>query len=284
MTAERELLMLLEGLSRLPSAGRCAQITAGDSDDLRANLRLLDRLEEMDVPSPAFDTMAQGRNALLVAVAQEKRRSVAFGLNLLPARIAHALPAAGLAAVVVAMTAAAATIAGVGAPRATVSEVLSALGINDHVTRPMAPPTVTPVVSPVSGWDNVAVPEVAETSIPAVVPPADEAPEIIASESPEATDGANKPNAANPGHGGDNPGQGVGPDGTPPGHGGQNPGHGGENPGQGVGPGGTPPGQGGENPGQGGESTGQGAGQEGGGPPSDPGSGNGNGNGQGNKP
>jgi hypothetical protein len=281
MTAERELLMRLEGLSRLPSAERRAQITAGDSDDLRANLRLLERLEEMDVPSPAFDGLAQGRNALLVAVAREKRRSGAFGLNLLPARIAHALQAAGLAAVVVAMTAAAATIAGVDAPRATVSEVLSALGINDHVTRPIAPPAVSPVVSPASGRDNVAVPpEVAETSIPTVVPPANEAPAIVASESPEATGGAAQPGAANPGHGGENPGQGVGPDGTPPGHGGQNPGHGGETQGQGVGRGGTPPGQGGENPGQGGGNPGQGAGQEGGGPPSDPG----NGNGPGNKP
>ncbi len=58
------------------------------------------------------------------------------------------------------------------------------------------------------------------------------------------------------------PGRGVGPGGTPPGHGGEIPGGGGgpggtppgqsgQNPGQGVGPQGTPPGHGGPNPGRG---------------------------------
>jgi hypothetical protein len=292
--------MQLERLSRTDAADRIALPADADSSDLRECLRLLETIEHIRVPAPSLDAQWQGRAALLTAVAQPRRRFSAPSLAPFPRRLTHALPGAALATLVIATTAGAAALAGVGAPGATVNEVLSALGFHDQAVRPVQPSLASPPASPLAGQGNLTwPPEAIETSIPVELPSPEETSGDVGPQTPggsgqEPGQSTGVPDPAgsnpghsgeNPGHGGENPGHGVGPDGN-----GTPPGHGGENAGQGVGPdgSGTPPGQSGENPGQGGENPGHQEDQGGGTPPGqsgeNPGQGNANGNGQGKKP
>jgi hypothetical protein len=278
----------------MDAADRVALPADADSSDLRQGLRLLEALEDIRIPAPSLDTQWQGRAALLAAVAQPRRRSV-LPLATFPRRLTHALPGAALATLVVATTAGAAALAGGGTPRATVNEVLSALGFHDQAVRPVEPSPTSPPASPLAGQDNLTwPPEAIETSIPIGLPGPDQTSGDTGSQTPdgsgqkpEQSAGIPESDGSNPGQSGESPGHG----GSNPGQGTDNPGHGGENPGQGVGPdgSGTPPGQSGENPGHDGEDPGQGQENQGGGTPpgqggDDPGQGSGNGNGHGNKP
>jgi hypothetical protein len=289
--------MQLERMSRTDAADRIALPADADSSDLRECLHLLETLEDIRVPAPSLDPQWQGRAALLTAVAQPRRRFSALPLAPFPRRLTHALPGAALATLVIATTAGAAAIATIGAPGATVNEVLSALGFHDQAVRPVQPSPASPLASPLAGQGNMTwPPEAIETSIPVESPGPEETSGDVGPQTPEGSGqstgvpdpaGSNPGQGGeNPGHGGENPGHGVGPDGS-----GTPPGHGGENPGQGVGPdgSGTPPGQSDENPGHGGENPGQGQENQGGGTPpgqggDNPDQGSGNGKGQGNKP
>jgi hypothetical protein len=260
VSAKRHLLAQLERLSRMDAADRNAQAIAADSSDLGESLRLLERLEGIHVPEPSLDAMWQGRKVLLANVQQQGQPFTIMPSGIFSGRLAHALPGAVLAAVLVATTAGGAAVAGVDAPRATVNEVLSALGLNDQAERPVAPSPMSPLASPLPSQDNSAWPPVEiETGAHAGLPGPDETSGSSGPQTPATSGQKPGQSADNPGHGGENPGLGVGPDGdgTPPGHG--------ENPGQGredqVNA--TPPAsEGKDNAGQG----------------------NGNGNGQGNKP
>jgi hypothetical protein len=264
---------------------------------------MIDRLSTVDVPSPSSARRLQGRSQLLNAVDRYHERSRGARLAL---RWAPAIPFAGIAGLLLTASAAASYVADVELPGRPVAEVLSALGIEKDSQQ----------TDPQGSEDSIGSPP---QSIPDPTPDSQDvagpAP-TVETESQDDTEGqdpdATSPGQENPGksdppgHGGENPGQGVDPPGhggenpgqgaEPPGQGGENPGqgadppgHGGENPGQGT----EPPGQSAEPPGQGGENPGQGEagqGQGGGGQQDPPGQGEqssgegGNGQGQGNRP
>ena len=250
MSAERHLLAQLERLSRMDAADRNAQANAADSSDLSEGLRLLERLEGIHVPEPSIDAMWLGRKVLLANVQQPGQPFTIMHSGIFSGRLAHALPGAVLAAVLVATTAGGAAVAGVDAPRATVNEVLSALGLNDQAELPVAPSPMSPSAAPVA----------IETGVPAGLPGPDETSGSSGPQTPATSGQKPGQSADNPGHAGENPGRGVGPDGngTPPGHGGENPGQGREDQTNAT----PPPGKGSDNAGHG----------------------NGNGNGQADKP
>jgi hypothetical protein len=269
VNAERQLLMQLEHLSRMDAPDRSALTAAESAGELRETLHVLERLECIHVPEPSLDAMWQGRTELLAAVQQPSRRFAIMSEGIFSGRLAQGLPAALLAAVVVATTAGGAAVAGVGAPRVPVNEVLSTLGLKDQAVRPVTPSPASPVASPLQGQDNSVWPPV---DVPVGLPGPDETPGG-GPQTPATSGQKPRQSADSPGHGGENPRQGVGPEGS-----GTPPGHGGENPGQGVvsGPNGTPTGQRNENPGEGQENQGKVT------PP--PSQGNGSGKGHSSKP
>jgi len=251
-----QLFSRLVEMSSLTGVDLEAALTATSSSDEHSYLEMLGSLDRLSVPEPSASKKWDSRLQLLESVeayhkgsSQKRPRFLTW---------ARAVPAAALACGVLTASVAFAAVAG-NSPIATgpVNDVLSAFGLGSVAKdQPSAR----------DGRDQPPSPENQPILIPGVdvdgpgIEPKTEQP--VATGKPEPTQeeqnlvGSQDSQQQTPSQVGENPGQGVGPEGTPPGHGGGNPGNGDGN-GVGIGQGGTPPGQGGGNPGQGVESPGQ---------------------------
>jgi hypothetical protein len=252
-----QLFSRLVELSSLSRVEFDAALATTPSSEEHLYLEMLDSLDRLSVPEPSASKKWDSRLQLLEAVeayhqgsTQKKPRILAW---------ARAVPTAVLVGGALTASVAFAAVAPnspiVGG---SVSEVLSAFGVGSAAREkpplnngadPLPPAENQPILIPGIDVDGPEIgPKRNQPPATEVPPPAQEKQNVA---------GSHDSQQQLPDQVGENPGQGVGPEGTPPGHGGENPGNGGGN-GVGVGQGGTPPGQGADDPGQGVEPPGQG--------------------------